>query len=75
MHADALISVAPTNEFGETFTVLPGVARPMREPGIEISLPVPPDPTTGVADCCIPRWDREPRADRRSTATASPVRP
>ena len=48
MHADSLVSVAPTNEFGETFTVLPGVARPMREPGIEISLPVPPDPTTGV---------------------------
>ena len=41
-------------------TVLPGVARPMREPGIEISLPVPPDPTSGVADCCIPRWDENP---------------
>ena len=44
MHADTLVSVAPTNEFGETFTVLDGVARPLREPGIEISLPVPPDP-------------------------------
>ena len=60
MHADALVSVAPTNEFGEIFTVLEGVARPMREPGIEISLPVPPDPTTGVVDCCIPRWDENP---------------
>ena len=60
MHADTLVSVAPTNEFGETFTVLEGVARPMREPGIEISLPVPPDPTSGVVDCCIPRWDENP---------------
>lgn len=60
MHADTLVSVAPTNEFGETFTVLEGVARPMREPGIEISLPVPPDPTSGLIDCCIPRWDENP---------------
>lgn len=60
MHADTLVSVAPTNEFGETFTVLEGVARPMREPGIEISFTVPPDPTSGVVDCCIPRWDENP---------------
>ena len=60
MHADTLVSVAPTNEFGETFTVLDGVARPMREPGIEISFTVPPDPTTNVVDCCIPRWDENP---------------
>jgi predicted extracellular nuclease len=60
MHADSLVSVAPTNEFGETFTVLQGVARPLREPGIEISLPIPPDPTSGVPDCCIPRWDENP---------------
>ncbi len=60
MHADTVVSVAPTNEFGEIFTVLEGVARPMREPGIEISLPVPPDPTSGMVDCCIPRWDENP---------------
>ena len=60
VHADLLVSVAPTNEFGETFTVLQGVTRPFREPGIEISLPVPPDPTSGVPDCCVPRWDENP---------------
>lgn len=60
MHADTVVSVAPTNEFGEIFTVLEGVARPLREPGIEISLPVPPDPTSGMIDCCIPRWDENP---------------
>ncbi len=60
MHADTLVSVAPTNEFGETFTVLDGVARPLREPGIEAGLPVPPDPTSGFPDCCIPIWDKNP---------------
>ena len=59
VHADALVSVAPTNEFGETSTVLPGVDRPMREPGIEASLPIPPDPS-GDVDCCIPVWDENP---------------
>jgi hypothetical protein len=60
MHADFLVSVAPTNNFGEISTVLDGVARPLREPGIEVSLPVPPDPTSGVPDCCIPIWDKNP---------------
>jgi hypothetical protein len=60
VQAGTLISVAPTNQFGEIETVLPGVARPMREPGIGISLPVPPDPVTGTIDCCIPRWDENP---------------
>jgi uncharacterized repeat protein (TIGR01451 family) len=60
VHADVLRSVAPTNAFAETFTVFDGVARPMREPGIEISQPVPPDPTSGTPDCCIPRWDENP---------------
>ncbi len=60
VYASSLVSVAPTNEFGETYTVLEGVARPMREPGIEASLPVPPDPTSGVPDCCIPIWDKNP---------------
>ena len=60
VHADTLVSVAPTNEFGEIVTVLQGVDRPMREPGIEISLAVPPDPLTSAVDCCIPRWDENP---------------
>lgn len=60
MHADTLVSVAPSNEFGEIFTVLDGVARPLREPGIEVTQPIPPDPTSGVPDCCIPIWDMNP---------------
>ena len=60
MQATTLVSVAPTDEFGEIATVLPGVARPMRAPGIPLSDPVPPDPTTGLIDCCIPRFDENP---------------
>jgi uncharacterized protein len=60
MHADTLVAVAPTNQFGETTTTLPGVPRPMREPGIEAGAPIPPDPATGLIDCCIPIWDRNP---------------
>lgn len=53
-------SVAPTNTFGEIWTVLEGVDRPFREPGVDVSLPIPPDPTSGVPDCCIPVWDGNP---------------
>ncbi len=76
MHADTVVSVAPTNNFGEIFTVLDGVARPLREPGIEISLPVPPDPTTMMIDCCIPRWDENPERimiDTDGLAGSSPI--
>jgi predicted extracellular nuclease len=76
MHAPALVAVAPTNNFGETTSVLPGVARPMREPGIDITLPVPPDPSTGDADCCIPRFDRNPERimiDSDGLAGAQPI--
>jgi uncharacterized repeat protein (TIGR01451 family) len=60
MHADSLTSVAPTDEFGEIAAVLTGVPRPMREPGISVLQPVPPDPSSGVPDCCIPRFDENP---------------
>jgi predicted extracellular nuclease len=60
MSATSLVSVAPNDNFFDVETVLGGVIRPLREPGIEISQPVPPDPTTGTPDCCIPRWDENP---------------
>jgi uncharacterized protein len=60
VHAPGLRSVAPTNQFGEIDAVLDGVPRPMREPGIGISAVVPPDPVSGMVDCCIPRWDENP---------------
>jgi predicted extracellular nuclease len=60
LHAASLTSVAPSNQFGEFHAVLSGAPRPVREPGIEAGLPVPPDPTSGLPDCCIPIWDRNP---------------
>lgn len=60
LEAATLVSVAPTDDFGEIATVLPGVVRPMREPGIPLSDPVPADPITGIVDCCIPRFDGNP---------------
>ncbi len=53
--AAELVSIAPTNGFGETFTVLAGVPRPLREPGIPASSPLPPG-----APCCVPRFDENP---------------
>ena len=60
LSAAALKTVAPNDNFYDVETVLDGVPRPFREPGIEISNTVPPDPTTGTPDCCIPRWDENP---------------
>jgi hypothetical protein len=58
--ASSLTTVTPNDNFYDVYTVITGVPRPVREPGIEISMPVPPDPTTGTPDCCIPRWDENP---------------
>lgn len=60
LSAASLRTVAPNDNFYDVDTVLGSVPRPLREPGIEISQPVPPDPTTGTPDCCIPRWDENP---------------
>ncbi len=61
MTAASLVTVAPSDTFYEVETVLGSVPRPMREPGMEISLPtVPPDPNEATPDCCIPRWDENP---------------
>jgi predicted extracellular nuclease len=60
MSATSLTVVAPNDNFFDVFTVITGVPRPLREPGIEASLTVPPDPTSGVPDCCVPRWDENP---------------
>ena len=60
MSSASLKTVAPNDEFFDVETVLSSVPRPLREPGIEISQTVPPDPTSGTPDCCIPRWDENP---------------
>jgi uncharacterized protein len=68
VHVETLISTSPTdgsvNEKDATstssglfFGVLPGTARPFREPGIETPLPVPPDATPGATP---PAFDANP---------------
>jgi hypothetical protein len=60
LQAASLTTVAPNDNFFDVYTVITGQPRPVREPGIEANLPVPPDPTTGTPDCCIPRFDLNP---------------
>jgi predicted extracellular nuclease len=60
MSAASLRTVAPNDSFFDVDTVLGSVPRPLREPGIGISETVPPDPSSGNVDCCIPRWDENP---------------
>ncbi|HEX8410119.1 MAG TPA: lamin tail domain-containing protein [Thermoanaerobaculia bacterium] len=58
--AASLTTVAPNDDFFDVETVLTGEPRPFREPGIPASDPIPPDPTSGTPDCCIPIWDENP---------------
>ena len=66
VHVDSLTVVAPTqgtiNESNATsasngvfYGVITGVARPFREPGVEV-----PDPLPAGSPCCVPRFDANP---------------
>ncbi|MGB7623912.1 MAG: lamin tail domain-containing protein [Terriglobia bacterium] len=66
VHVDSLTVVGPTlgsvNEANATgtsngvfYVVITGVARPFREPGIQV-----PDPLPAGSPCCIPRFDANP---------------
>ena len=58
--APSMTTVVPNDTFFDVYAVITGQPRPVREPGIEANLTVPPDPTTGTPDCCIPRFDLNP---------------
>ena len=58
--APLLITVAPNDSFFDVDTVLASQPRPFREPGIPVSDPIPPDPTSGLPDPNIPIWDENP---------------
>lgn len=58
--ANGFVSVAPNDTFFDVYGVLVGVARPLREPGIESGDPIPPDPTSGTPDANIAIWDKNP---------------
>jgi predicted extracellular nuclease len=66
VHVNSLTVIAPTqgniNESSATastngvfYGVITGIARPFREPGLEI-----PDPAPAGSPCCIPRFDANP---------------
>ena len=58
----SLTATAPNDTFFDVSVVLSSVPRQQvfREPGIPASDPIPPDPTSGVPDCCIAIWDENP---------------
>jgi predicted extracellular nuclease len=58
----SLLTVVPNDNFFDVETVISTVPRQQvfREPGIDISDPIPPDPTSGVPDANVPRWDENP---------------
>ena len=69
VHVDQLRVIAPTSasitestakavSTGAFYAVIPGIARPFREAGIEAPEPIPP-PTT-PQPCCPPRFDGNP---------------
>lgn len=66
VHVDSLTVVGPTlgsvsaanatgNSNGVFYAVISGVARPFREPGIQV-----PDPLPAGSPCCVPRFDGNP---------------
>lgn len=82
VHVDSLTVISPTQGYideieatasttGVFYGVITGVARPFREPGIEI-----PDPLPVGAPCCIPRFDGNPerlRVDSDVQPGAAPL--
>jgi uncharacterized protein len=52
MFVGTLAVVAPTTQFGELYGVVPGLARPFREPGIDIGDVLPAE-----APASVPRFD------------------
>ncbi len=66
VHVEQLEAVAPTQGFinepnasatsnGVFYAVVAGLARPFREPGVEVPDPLPPG-----SPCCVPRFDANP---------------
>ena len=50
--APSMDVVGPTNGFGELYAIISGVARPFREPGVDISEELPAE-----APPAVPRFD------------------
>lgn len=82
VHVDVLTAIAPTQGFisepnasstsnGVFYAVIQGIARPLREPGVEVPDLLPPG-----SPCCVPRFDANPerlRLDSDGQAGATVV--
>ena len=82
VHVDSLTVVGPTQgsipeanatstSNGVFYGVITGIARPFREPGIEVPDPLPPG-----SPCCVPRFDANPerlRVDSDGQLGATPL--
>ncbi len=66
VHVNSLTAIAPTqgsitessatsSSNGTFYGVITGIARPFREPGVEV-----PDPLPAGSPCCVPRFDANP---------------
>jgi predicted extracellular nuclease len=66
VHVDSITTIAPTQgtisepnatstSNGTFYAVVTGVARPFREPGVQV-----PDPLPSGSPCCVPRFDSNP---------------
>ncbi len=75
VHVDSLTAGAPTGgsidevnatsaSFGDFYGVITGVARPFREPGIEVPYPVPTPFSGGAAPASAPSFDANPERIR-----------
>jgi predicted extracellular nuclease len=75
VHVDSLTASAPTGgnideinarstSFGDFYGVITGVARPFREPGIEVPYPVPTPYPSGAAPASVPIFDANPERIR-----------
>jgi predicted extracellular nuclease len=75
VHVDSLTAGAPTGgnvdeanatstSFGDFYGVITGVARPFREPGIEVPYPVPTPWPSGTAPASVPSFDANPERIR-----------
>jgi hypothetical protein len=81
VHVDTLNVVAPTGgsvtessatstSSGVFYGVLPGIARPFREPGVTVG-----DPLPSGSPCCVPRFDNNPERIRVDTKSGQPAAP
>jgi len=55
---------ATSTSFGDFYGVITGVARPFREPGIEVPYPVPTPYPSGAAPASVPIFDANPERIR-----------